>query len=97
MIEKKNESLGASFQIPDRVTVRMQLAYFSEAALARGEELFVRLWEAAKAIIAEWKCEGIPLDVDLDEATDPRATEVILWASTEVKAHMDSLERVPKN
>ena len=54
MIEKKNERLGVSFQLPDRVTVRQQLAYYSGAGLAVGDELFERYWQGAKAIITDW-------------------------------------------
>ena len=98
MIEKKNERLGVSFQLPDRVTVRQQLAYYSGAGLAVGDELFERYWQGAKAIITDWKCEALPdIHADLGSLTDPKATDVILWAGMEVKRHMESLDSVPKN
>lgn len=97
MAEFKNEKLGVRLVIPDRPTVRQQLAYFSEAGLAQGRELFERYWLAARALITEWECEACALDVDIDKADEPRIASVVLWAGMQVKIHMDALERIPKN
>lgn len=97
MAEFKNEKLGVRLVVPDRPTVRQQLAYFSEAGLARGRELFERYWLGARQIILEWECSLFTLDANLDELSDPAATTVIVWAAMQVKAHMDGLESVPKN
>lgn len=96
MAEMKNEKLGARLVIPDAPTVRQQLAYFSEVGLAKGRELFERFWLGAKAIITEWECD-VPLDVDIDKATDAKTAEVIIWAGLQVKIYMDGLDNVPKN
>lgn len=97
-MEKRNDKLGASFNLPDRITVRQQLAYFSEAGLAHGDELFLRLWYGARKLISDWKCEAFPdPSVNLDEVDDPRIAEVVLWAGMEVKTHMDRLDTIPKN
>jgi hypothetical protein len=98
MAEFKNEKLGASFTLPDKPTVRQQLAYFSEAGLARGQELFERYWRGALTVIQEWKCDLLPdAHADLDTVTDMRIVEVILWAGTQVKLYMEALDNVPKN
>jgi hypothetical protein len=34
---------------------------------------------------------------DLDEATDPAMTDLIVWASLAVQRHMNSLDNLPKN
>jgi hypothetical protein len=98
MPEFKNDKLGISFKVPDRPTVRQQLAYFSEAGAAAGREMFARLWLGALTLVADWKCEFMPKPekVDIDEATDPRVTEAILWAGIRVERHMNSLEELPK-
>ena len=98
MADRTNERLGASFSLPDRVTVRQQLGYYSEAGLARGAELWLRLWMGARNIVADWKCEIFPDPLaDLDDITDPRVTEIVIWAALETKTYMDALDTVPKN
>ena len=96
-MEYKNEQLGASFTVPDRITVRQQLGYYSEAALATGDELFTRLWLGARTLIQDWQCEGVPLETDIETDTNPKAASVMIWAAMRVKEHIDRLESVPKN
>lgn len=98
-MEFKNEKLETSFTLPERITVRMQMAYFSEAALAFGEELFFRLWRAARTMITDWQSELVPSlgELNLDEADDPRIADLVMWAAMEVKKHMDTLDKIPKN
>lgn len=87
----------ATFSVPDQITVRQQLAYFSEAAGARGKEWIERLWAGALTLIQDWKSEALPDPrVDLDATTDPAHTSLIIWAAFRVKAHVDALETVPK-
>ena len=96
-MEFKNEQLGASFKLPERITVRQQLAYYSEAALAFGDEFLVRLWKGARTLIQDWQCEGVPLDIDIETDTNPKAASVMIWAAMRVKNYMDSLDELPKN
>lgn len=90
-----------SFSVPDKITVRMQMEYASLATLYRpGAELWERLWNGAKTVIEpdSWKCPVLPkIDTDLDEVTDPNITEILIWASAQVKNHIDELGNVPKN
>ena len=98
MAEFKNDELGVSFTVPDRLTVRQQLAYFSQAGLAQRKEFIERLWLGAKNIIEDWKCDLIPdIEFDLEKNTNTRVTQVIIWASLEVKKHFDALDDIPKN
>lgn len=98
-MEKKNEALGVSFTLPDRVTVRMQLNYSSLAVTAYGQELFERFWNAARTVVQDWKCELVPdIDkLDLDAVDDPKIAEIVRWTGWEVKQYMDALENIPKN
>lgn len=97
-MEYKSDAFGVSFSVPDKVTVRQQLAYFSEAGRANGKEFIERLWLGARAVILDWTCPALPdLNTDLDSVTDPKTTQAIVWAALEVKRHMDNLEQIPKN
>ena len=94
----KRENPACSFTVPDKVTVRMQLNYFSMASLKPSPDLWEKLWEAAKTIITDWQCELFPdFKTSLDDMTDPQITSTIVWAAIEVKKHIDALEIVPKN
>jgi hypothetical protein len=97
MPEFKNAKLGVSFRVPDRPTVRQQLAYFSEAGMAVGKAMFERLWLGALTMITDWQCDFFKEpEGGLEEVSDPRITEAILWASAKVQAHMNSLDDLPK-
>jgi hypothetical protein len=98
-MEKKNEALGVSFTLPERITVRLQLKYNSEAVFAWGKERFERYWLAAQTIIQDWKCDLIPKpdELNLDEVFDPKIAEIITWTAWEVKMYMDKLDQTPKN
>lgn len=87
------------FTVPTRPTVRQQLAYLGGAAVLPGADLFIRLWEGAKALIDDWECKDLPdiNEVDLDEIEDPAATAVIVWVGMRVSKHMNKLDEVPKN
>ena len=96
-MEYKTE--GCSFTIKDTVTVRDQLRYSGLVAFTTNSERILTLWEAAKPLITEWKCELIPdlEKYDMDEETNPKHAEIIAWASTKVWSHMNGLEEIPKN
>lgn len=98
-MEFKSEAFGVSFTLPSPITVRLQLNYTSVAILARGKELFEQYWLAALSVIRDWHCELIPdpQKLDLEQETNPRIAEIVVWVGMEVKKHMDRLEDVPKN
>ncbi len=96
-MEFKNETLSARFVVPDTVTVRQQLRYLSAVTGFR-DEFFERLWEGAKVLILEWESAALPdKDTPLDEVSDAKATDVILWASNECKKYINSLDNIEKN
>lgn len=101
MAHYENEALGISFEVPDRFTVREQLAFRAAVAEARGESSYVRYWTAAQAVavIQEWVCELVPdpAALDLDAAEDSRVADVVQWTANTVAGHMLKLETPPKN
>lgn len=98
MTEYRNDGLGARFTLPDRLTVRQQLAYYSSRLTTGPEDVFAAQWRGALALMEGWTCELLsdPAGADLDALTDPRITGLVLWAGTTVSAHVRELEAVPK-
>lgn len=98
MAEFADEERGVRFTLPDKITVRGQLRYFGALNDPELEGSYERYWEAAKALIENWKCKLVPdINIDLDKITDPEITGVILWAGRQVMAHFGELEKVSKN
>lgn len=97
-MEYRNEKLGARFVVPDKITVRQQLAYFSEITSAASNNHIEKLWVGARSLITEWECPDFAdMDMDLNKVDNPKVTDVIMWAALEVKKHINNLEAVPKN
>ena len=97
-MEYRNEKLSARFVVPDKITVRQQLAYLSETVKNNDGNSMDSLWNGARLLITEWECPVFPaFDTSLESVTDPDVTEVILWAALEVRKHVNGLESVPKN
>ena len=96
-IYKVNKKQIAKFTVPDQLTVRQQLTYLSAVASLKLD--FERFWAGAMTLIQSWESELIPDAklLDLDVATDPKITNLIVWVGWQVKMHMDRLEEVPKN
>jgi hypothetical protein len=89
---------GVRFTVPDKITVRQQLAYFSAATGLDPSKRLERNWSGAKTLIEEWECELIPdKDVNLDELYSLEETNIVIWVGNKVYAHMVSLEETPKN
>lgn len=94
----EREKPKCKFSIPDRITVRQQLEYYSLAGGVVGREMLFRYWEGARALITIWDCELIPdKDVSLDDITDPEQTQLVIWAGLQVRTYMNMLDSIPKN
>lgn len=95
----ENKALGISFEVPERFTVREQLAFRAAVASSAGESSYVRYWMAAQSVIKEWECELVPdmATLDLDAAEDSRVADVVQWTANTVAGHMLTLETPPKN
>ena len=95
-MEFKRDEL--KFNIPDKITVRQQLTYFSEITNVSAEKDFmIRLWFGARSLFTNWECSLFSQDVDIETEDNPKVTELILWAALQVRDHMNSLDRIPKN
>ena len=94
---KRDEPVKVSFVIPDRPTVRQQMAYYSEATSVTGRAHLERLWLGARSLIMEWNCDLFKHDVDLDSVSDPEIMNTMIWASIQVRDHLNRMGELPKN
>lgn len=94
----ENTELGYTCNVPDRPTVRQQLAFFALVGDARGRDKFERYWEGAKAIVTEWQCPALPdTDIDLDEISNPVQARIVLSVGLRILTYMNTLEDIPPN
>jgi hypothetical protein len=98
-MEFTRDDPSARIIIPDKPTVRQQLAYFSAARPLADDVDWLKLWQGAIGLSEVWSCELIPnpAELDLDKETDPKITEVIAWAASNVRKYMLKLGEIPKN
>lgn len=92
----REEPVKVSFDIPDRPTVRQQMAYYSEATGVTSRAHLERLWLGTRTLIVNWECELFQFDVDLDTVDDPRIMDIMLWAAVRVRDHLNKLGELPK-
>lgn len=98
MAEFSNKERGVRFTLPDRITVRDQLHYFSVMSDGVTLETMERYWEAAKVLIENWECKKLPnIETDLGSVFDDKITAVVLWSGAQVMNYMSGLGTVPKN
>lgn len=97
MAEFVRDTPSARFSVPDAITVKQQLRYMSAAVTAKLD--FERYWAGALVLMQDWSCDLIkdPHKLDLEKETDPRVTDVVIWAGWQVKQHVDQLGTLPKN
>lgn len=89
-----NELHKCKFTIPDRPSVRQQLAYYS----AMERDTFLRFWNGARALIEKWDCELLPdVNADLEKETNPSIAHMAIWVGIEVSKYMSALDDIPKN
>ena len=98
---ERAKPIHVKFSLPDTITVRQQLAYYSACSGFEDYEKIERWWAGARDLIepGSWSCDVIPdpKTLELDSVTDPRITDVIIWASVQVRSHVGNLGTVPKN
>ena len=93
-----NEKLGCKFSLPDRPTVRQQLAFWSEFNEADGSGKFEGYFMAAYPLMTGWTCAALPdPTVDLDSIDNPKAASAIIWAGSQAVKFFNKLEELPKN
>lgn len=93
----RDKPVKISFTVPDKLTVRQQMAYFSESTGMDSKGHLERLWTGARAVIENWSCDLFELDADIDTITNPDITETMLWAAAQVRNHVNKLDEVSKN
>lgn len=93
----ENEALGVSFSLPDKLTVRQQLAFRQRLAASDGD-LYSRYFMASVPLIEDWQCELVPVvaDVDLDTETRTSVADIVQWMANEVAIYFTDLGTVPK-
>ena len=97
-MEFSREKPSVKFSIPDRPTVRQQMAYYSAITNAKeGLSYFERLWHGTRVLIADWQCADFDKDVDLESVDNPSILDVMIWASTQVRDHLNKIADIPKN
>ena len=95
-----NETSGVSFDLPDAITVRKQLAYRHAVASATDTaDIYGRFWKGFLMLVDNWQCELAPdvHAIDLDTDTRRQVADIVVWACNTLAAHMNDLEDVPKN
>lgn len=98
MAEFVNEKLGARFSVPDRLTVREQLRYFSVREVADMGDVYEANWRACLPLVQGWQCAALPdpQALDLETSDDPQAARVMMWVANTVAGHVRRLGEVPK-
>jgi len=93
MASFKNTKLSCSFELPDNLTVREQLAFFSEAEPSSSPSFLEGMWKASMGVIKKWECELLPdpKKADFGKLTDPRIAQLAIWVGTEVMNHVTSI------
>lgn len=100
-MEIKNDDLGYSFHLPERLTVRQQLQIRS--GLGPGflyENVdYARLWKVSLPYLENWQCALIPdpEKVDLDTETNPQVADIVSSVGMAVFMHSRKQADVEKN
>lgn len=99
MAEYRSDALGVKFELPDRVTVRQQLAFRSRVAVVQPDEAFVAYWLAALGLLSDWECERVPdpAALNMDEAVEPAVADIVQYTANTAAAHMLALRHPGKN
>lgn len=96
--QRENDQPPCKFTVPDKITVKQQLEYFSAAGGSSGNEYWFRTWQAAKTLITDWEFELMPeIETDLDTLTDPQISNTVVWAAIKVSEHINGLQVISKN
>lgn len=90
---------GTRFTVPDRPTVRQQLAYRAAIASMRFDDVYEAHWQGVVGLVQEWESDVIadPAAFSMDTSDDPAAADLVFWACNVVAGHMNRLETLPKN
>ena len=94
----ENQELKTSFSVSDEPTARQVLQYDSVVELQGfGDNLYERLWNGLKYMVADWESEYVNPNQSLDEVKGNEAIDIIKWAGLSVFSFRQSLKEIPKN
>lgn len=99
MAHYENADLGVAFDVPDRITVRQQVAFRSRLAAPDDGGIYGRYWNAAPLLLTNWQSAVIPdpATFDLDAADDPRAADIVMWVGDTLAVHLRRRETPDPN
>lgn len=95
----ENEGLGVSFELPEKMTVRQQIAVRARVWDRNSDEpAALRFWFGMLPMIENWQCDDYPdpFQIDIDEETDVTVTQIITWASNQMAGYFYDKGMVPK-
>lgn len=97
--EYNNESLGVSFALPKRITIRQHLQIKSRMVMLSSlDDYYMVFWQAIMPVIEDWRCDVIPKPEDLDfNSDDVTISKVIMWVCNTGSGWLNDLESVEKN
>ena len=92
-----NPELQLAFELPAVLTIRQRLRFKGTLGSRMGADLYVRAWEAARALITGWSCPHVELDADIDQAGSVQASDAIIWATMQTFDYVESVGATEKN
>lgn len=93
------EQTGATFTLPDSLTIRQQLKIKQQLLQNFNDgQTLATWWEIGKGLFTDWKSELVPdpAAVDLDAETDPRVANIVMDAAFAVSNWFAGLGNVEK-
>lgn len=96
----ENETLGVSFELPDDMTVREQLAFRERVFLAPGDtDTYSRYWAGVLPLLSNWECEAMPDPeaLDLDTETRVKVANIVNWVANTAAGHFTELDEPDPN
>lgn len=99
--EYTNETLGVSFSLPKKITVRQNLRIASRMTMmADLDDYYFVFWYAIVPLIdnEDWKCELIPDPKELSFNDDnPILSKIVMWIVTQANNWLSNLGMTEKN
>ena len=91
MAEFENKELGVKFTVPEELSLRDELAYYS--GVDPSQPWMVSMWQSALVLIRDWECKEIPNphQLDLDKRQKRQVFQIVTWAGAQVSSHVNRL------
>ena len=86
-----HDEYGLTYSLPDKPSVLDVLAYDSRRIELHGSPALLILWECAKEMIRDWKCDLFKLDVDLakvDNLLIADAVKIVAFEVADFRANL---------